>query len=73
MEDFIREFRVYNDEGDYIFLEEYKKVIDTSTIIDTEKQKKYGLSRFVTEAGKAVKFINGGYQVLGEKKIFYEE
>ncbi|KTD41846.1 hypothetical protein Lpar_3163 [Legionella parisiensis] len=64
----IRQFETYSNDSDSIYLQEFRKLIDVSTF--QEKKTIYGLPRFVTHDGEAVNFIDGGYQVLGETKIF---
>jgi hypothetical protein len=70
MEEITRKFTVATHEGDIINLIEYSFPIDMSE----EKQRDIiNISRYNTEDGRTVEQIDGGYQILGETKIYFEQ
>jgi hypothetical protein len=70
MEVLTKKFTAYSNDGDFVSLLEYRTVINTSTAEGPSSR--LGLKRITTENGRAVNCIDGGFQVLGETEIFYE-
>ncbi len=72
MEDLIRQFRAYSDDGESILVLEYRKIKDIFTSPNTAENAMYSMPRFVTPEGEKVIDVNGAYQVRGRDKLFYE-
>ncbi|MGT3156574.1 hypothetical protein ACVSNX_14335 [Legionella pneumophila] len=69
MDEFIRKFEVFSNDGDSLHISEYRKIIK----VPPPENIRYGLPRFVTNNGTAVNYLDGGYQVLGKEKLYYEK
>lgn len=69
MEEVRRTFPVATQEGDIINVIEYSFPIDMS---EDKQQHIINISRYTTEDGRTIEQIDGGYQILGDTKIYFE-
>ena len=70
MEEITRKFIVTTEEGDLINLVEYSFPIDMS---EDKNPELISITRYTTDDGRTVEQIDGGYQILGETKIYFEK
>jgi hypothetical protein len=73
MEEITRKFSASSQNKNSINIIEYTTLIDITTVADKERKYRHGLKRYATNDRKTLNKVNGGYQLLGENEIYFEE